>query len=161
MLKMAYHLGVQHALSEVDINTMIKEAQELGIDLEKLAIPGLGTLGRSIMSGGKALKSGLGGLGKGIREGWKVGKDWSFGGNKMLAGLGGAGRGAQSALTGMSGLQRGMLGGAAGVGALGLGTGMMGAGGMAAAPIAEKAQDPDYWEGVKSRLNTTKDYLLG
>lgn len=129
MLKMAYHKGVQKALSEEDVDLIIKEAQELGIAVEKLAF--LGGIGRGIMSGAKALGSGLKGLGAGAKEGWSAGKGVAFGGSPTMAGLQGAKGGMQSALAGMGGARR-----------TALGVGGLGAAGLAAAPAMMGGEEP-------------------
>lgn len=118
MLKVAYHIGVAQALREEDIETRIKEAQELGLDLEKLGYGGI--LGRLGQYAGKALSwgaahplagrmiagAGIGGLGAALT-----------GGDVMkgitLGGLGGA---AYHGLGGAQGIGNWMLSGAPGSG---------------------------------------------
>lgn len=117
MLKIAYHLGVQQALQEEDLERLVKEAAELGIDLEKLAIPGLGAIGQGLATGAKALGSGLRAGGKGVWEGLKGGlantKGFGLANRASLAARG-AGAGAAKAWQGMSPLQRKMLMGTGG-----------------------------------------------
>lgn len=67
MLKIAYQLGVQKAFSEEDAARLVKEAQELGIDLEKSAF--WATLGRGLMSGAQSLGAGIMGAGRTLGSG--------------------------------------------------------------------------------------------
>lgn len=122
MLKIAYQMGVQKALQEEDLDKLIKEAQELGIDLEKTAW--LGALTTGLTTGAKALGGGLktmGGAvmraGKGLRTGFGRGMQQGMGVRNALGrGLSGAGRQMGTAWKGMSPLQRKMLMGAGGAG---------------------------------------------
>jgi len=116
MLKIAYQLGVQEAFSEGNIDRLIKEAEELGVDTEKLS-GWLGMLGRGLTSGTKALGGGLKALGTGtmktVRNLRPQMQTWGAGSGMRRAlqhGVGGAWKG-------MSPLQRKMLIGAGGVGA--------------------------------------------
>jgi len=63
MLKHAYQMGIQKALNDGNAAQLLKEAQEMGIDLEKLAF--WGALGQGLLGAGKA---GLG-LGKTLGKG--------------------------------------------------------------------------------------------
>lgn len=111
MLKTAYQIGFGTAMREGNIGQLLKEAQELGIDLEKVAL-GLGSLGQmagkavgfgakhpmmSRMAGGAALGGGAAGL-----TGGDVGQG-------ML--LGGAGGAALHGLGGTAGMGKMMMGG--------------------------------------------------
>lgn len=124
MLKIAYRIGVQKALQNEDIDRLVKEAAELGIDLEKLGF-GLG----SLVTGAKALGGGLSAAGRGaMGAGKAVAKGFSrgrAGGQGMMSSLGrglkGAGGQMTGAWKGMSPLQQKMLMGAAGTAAIGAG----------------------------------------
>lgn len=57
MLKIAYQSGVRKALCEEDLEVLVKEAQELGLDWEKLAVPGLGAVGKGLSALGGGMKA--------------------------------------------------------------------------------------------------------
>ena len=100
MQKIAYQLGMQKALQEENVDQLLKEAQTLGIDVEKLAfgwggLGGLASKGMGMaaahpmatkMLGGAALGGATAGLSGG-----------NVGGGMLAGGLGGA------ALHGMQG----------------------------------------------------------
>lgn len=120
MLKIAYQMGVQQALSEEDVDRLVKEAQELGIDLEKTAW--LGALGKGLATGAKALGGGLktmgGGAlqaGRGAMQGVKASRGLGLG-QKARGALFGAGGHMGKAWKGMSPLQQKMMMGAGGAG---------------------------------------------
>jgi hypothetical protein len=78
MLKVAYNLGLQRALEEAGAEQLWKEAQDLGLSVEKLAI--LGGLGKAFSSlapkvwgGAKNFAGNLGGGIKGMWTGMKPG----------------------------------------------------------------------------------------
>lgn len=118
MLKTAYHVGIEHALKEENIAMLVKEAQELGLDLEKLGFGGI--LGRLGQYAGKAIRwgaahplaartaigAGLGGLGAGLTGGDVVR-------GMTLGGLGGA---AFHRMGGVKGIGNWMTSGPAGGG---------------------------------------------
>jgi hypothetical protein len=125
MLKIAYQMGVQKALSEGDVNKLVKEAQELGIDLEKLGWGALlGGIGRGLSTGAKALGGGLkamggavGRAGSGFRAGFGRGMQQGAGVRSALGrGLSGAGRQVGAAWKGLDPLQKKMMLGAGGAG---------------------------------------------
>jgi len=77
MLKTAYQLGFQKALEDNHVQQLLKEAQEMGIDVEKLGFltnlgRGLGQLGRGISAARGAGASGLQALKSGVRSGWNL-----------------------------------------------------------------------------------------
>jgi len=114
MLKLAYQIGQQQALEEENIDRLVKEAQELGIDLSKLGMPGLAAMGKGLMSGAKALGSGVRSGASGIVAGAKSGltNTKGFGlANRATLAAKGAGSGAANAWKNMSGLQKKMLAG--------------------------------------------------
>lgn len=111
MLKIAYQLGVQQALQEEDLDRLVKEAAELGIDLEKLAFLG------ALTTGAKALGSGLKTMGQGTWKGLKgsLASTKGFGlTNRATLAAKDVGTGAAKAWKGMSPLQQRMLMGAGG-----------------------------------------------
>lgn len=125
MLKIAYQMGVQQAFSEEDVDRLVKEAQELGIDLEKTAW--LGALGKGLATGAKALGGGLSTMGRAAAGGLKAGRGMAqqtmAGGGKLLgrggalsAGARGVGGQLGQAWKGMSPLQQKMMMGAGGAG---------------------------------------------
>jgi hypothetical protein len=131
MLKIAYQLGVQKALQEEDLDRLVKEAQELGIDLEKLAIPGLS----SLVTGAKALGSGLGTMGgaagraakglyqstaQGLKGSSHLGAKGKAGGALFGARTSGAGKIMGDAWKGTSPLQKKMMMGTGGAGLYGM-----------------------------------------
>lgn len=75
MLKTAYQIGFELAMEEGNADQLLKEAQELGVDLEKIGQGGLraawGALrgfGKNLWSGTKAMKEGLGVLPGGFKS---------------------------------------------------------------------------------------------
>lgn len=106
MLKTAYQMGVKKAFDEENIDELLKEAEELGIDLEKLALlGGLANIGKALWSGGKALGSGLVQAGK-----------TGLGHKGLSAGTKAFGRGVAGTWRGLSPLQRRALMGAGAAG---------------------------------------------
>ena len=68
MIKTAYQIGLQTALQEENFDQLLKEAQELGLDLEKIAIPGMGAL-KGLWGGAKTFGKNLAGGVKGLYQG--------------------------------------------------------------------------------------------
>ena len=106
MLKTAYQMGVKKAFDEENVDELLKEAKELGIDLEKLGfLPGIANIGKALWTGGKALGAGMG-------QAAKTG----LGYKGLGAGLRAFGRGTAGAWRGLNPLQRCALMGAGGAG---------------------------------------------
>jgi hypothetical protein len=116
-------MGIQKALSEEDIDTLIKEAQEMGIDLEKLGWGALlGGIGQGLSTGAKALGGGLKAMGGGLRQagqgamqGWKGSRGLGLG-QKAQGALFGAKGSVGQAWKGLNPLQKKMMMGAGGAG---------------------------------------------
>lgn len=102
MLKTAYHVGVEQALLEENIEALVKEAQELGLDLEKLGFGGIlgqlgqyagraaGFLGKHPMAGRMLGGAALGGTAAGLTGGNVLqGMGLGAGGGLAFHGLGG------------------------------------------------------------------------
>ena len=122
MLKTAYQIGLRQALQEGNISQLLKEAQELGIDVEKVAfgLAGLGRMGQLGQAVGKAVGWGAkhpmaarmaGGAAMGGGAAALTGGNVSQG--MMLGGLGGA---AVHGMGGKAGMGKWMMGGPAGGG---------------------------------------------
>ena len=118
MLKTAYQLGIQRALDEINVNQLVKEAQELGIDVEKIAFLGtLANVGKAALSGAKTIGSAGLRAGKGLTTGIQRGLQQGEGALGALGrGASGAGKQLSSAWGSLSPTQRRALMGAGATG---------------------------------------------
>jgi hypothetical protein len=124
MLKHAYQLGLQQALNDGNAEQLLKEAQALGIDLEKLALWGsLMGAGKSALGLGKAWGQGIGTAAKqgygAVKGAWQGGAGL---GQSLGQGARNVGRSVGQTWKGLTpGQQLGTVGTMTGVGGLGAG----------------------------------------